>query len=29
MQTPRKGETEKAVFRAFILDCELLKNQKK
>lgn len=29
MQIPRKGETEKVIFKAFILNSELLKNQRK
>ena len=29
MQIPRKGEAEKVVFKAFILNSELLKNQRK
>lgn len=29
MQIPRKGEAEKVVLKAFILNCESLKNQKK
>lgn len=29
MQIPRKGEAEKVVFKAFILNSDLLKNQRK
>lgn len=28
MQIPRKGEAEKVIFKAFILNLELLKNQR-